>query len=562
MGATARTAGAAGGAVHRTPPVITFRSGASAPADFRGYAAARVPVGVAVSAFGPDGATWGMVAAYARSGGAVFVDSGAFGDFTAGRATDFDLVMRRYRQLAREAGGGRLHLVMPDVLGDQAASLALLRRHAAAIRALVAQGHDALVPLHKGPLPPSAAWREAVRLLGTDDLTAAVPALENAFGQADLAELLSAPAAPKRIHLLGIGGAKRTLAALVRTIHARGPAITVTSDANRLRAKIGTGRPVTVEARRRGAEIPLWDGTHPGLRRFDATELVGAVALDKAWLTADQVRTLAAALGVTHPEEQERWICAHREEGLSVLLDEADGDGRATEWAVLEMWRPQAERAARAAARSAAIAAVEVDDARQLDLFAAPERAPLAVPAAGAGAPVTMAAPRRLLVLGCSATKDHAAGNIPAVDRYRPGAYFQMLHSMPRATWPDVVILSAEHGFLDSGTPIADYDRRMDKQRAGEMLRDAAVLDGLRRITAGQHFADILVAAGTAYRPVIEAALDRAGLAGRARFASGGIGAQRGQIGRWLRGHADPDGPAPSNREVHHAAGSFMAAAA
>ena len=264
---------------------------------------------------------------------------------------------------------------------------------------------------------------------------------------------------------------------------------------------------------------------------------------------------------MTHPEEQERWIRAHREEGLGVLLDEADADGRATEWAVLEMWRPQAERAARTAARSAAIAAVEDDDARQLDLFNAPERAPPAVPAA-AGIPDAATAPRRLLILACSATKDHTAGNIPAVDRYRPGAYFQMLHAVPRATWPDVVILSAEHGFLDGGTPIADYDRRMDKQRAGEMLRDAAVLDGLRRIIAGQRFADILVAAGAAYRPVIEAALDRAGLAGRARFASGGIGAQRGRIGRWLRCHGGPDGPASSNREARHAARSSTAAAA
>ena len=39
-----------------TPAIVSFRSGASAPADFRGYVVAGHPVGVSLHEFGPDGA--------------------------------------------------------------------------------------------------------------------------------------------------------------------------------------------------------------------------------------------------------------------------------------------------------------------------------------------------------------------------------------------------------------------------------------------------------------------------------------------------------------------------
>ena len=148
---------------HGAPPVTSFRSGASSPADFRGYMAARVPVGVSLAEIGPGSSTWRMISTYARSGGHVFVDSGAFTAFTKGRPVDFDRVMALYGRLADNAIGARLHLVMPDVVGDQAASFDLLARHRAAVIALISRRLDALVPIQRGPLSP----RDCPRVSGT-----------------------------------------------------------------------------------------------------------------------------------------------------------------------------------------------------------------------------------------------------------------------------------------------------------------------------------------------------------------------------------------------------------
>ena len=88
---------------------------------------------------------------------------------------------------------------------------------------------------------------------------------------------------------------------------------------------------------------------------------------------------------------------------------------------------------------------------------------------------------RRLLILACSGAKARTPGAIPAVDRYRPGAYYQMLHALPRDAWPVVVILSAKHGFLSADQPIENYDRRMDAQRAAELIARAVHGSGERR---------------------------------------------------------------------------------
>src|SRR3546814_17816515 len=67
----------------------------------------------------------------------------------------------------------------------------------------------------------------------------------------------------------------------------------------------------------------------------------------------------------------------------------------------------------------------------------------------------------RLLILACSATKRSRPGWIPAVDRY-DGPLWQTL----RAIGPDrqdtkVAVLSARYGFIDSRSPIENYDTRL-----------------------------------------------------------------------------------------------------
>ena len=147
---------------------------------------------------------------------------------------------------------------------------------------------------------------------------------------------------------------------------------------------------------------------------------------------------------------------------------------------------------------------------------------------------------KRLLIVGCSATKDPAAGLLPALDRYR-GAYYQMIRQVPADELPEIVILSAELGFIRSDAMIPDYDRRLTKVRAAELLPGAPVqfADALR--LGCYHYDEILVAAGWIYRQVIDVALDamenkRGFPFYRRAHTTGGIGTQRGQLKLWLRG--------------------------
>ncbi|AJF08279.1 hypothetical protein [Geoalkalibacter subterraneus] len=77
--------------------ITAFGSGASAPADFKGFARAGHPVGVVVQEIGA-GVFAAMVEAN-RNGVQIFVDSGAYTAFTKGRRVDFDAVLDKYARL-------------------------------------------------------------------------------------------------------------------------------------------------------------------------------------------------------------------------------------------------------------------------------------------------------------------------------------------------------------------------------------------------------------------------------------------------------------------------------
>ena len=141
-------------------------------------------------------------------------------------------------------------------------------------------------------------------------------------------------------------------------------------------------------------------------------------------------------------------------------------------------------------------------------------------------------ATRRLLILGCSMTKNHQSGKIPAIERYT-GVYYQTLHAQPGPR-PEIVILSAEFGFIGPSTQIPDYDRRMDQVRAAELLPGASLRLGA--ILRQEEYDEVLIAAGKEYRDVIMPALK--GCMGakfhKVGYAKGGIGTQRKQLKEWL----------------------------
>lgn len=240
---TAQPDGADGGAdADGLAGVTVYRSGMSSRSDFTGYANASVPIGVQIGDLSEPMA--GLLAEYNAKGGLLFIDSGAFGAFRKGRAINFQRVLAAYRaliaQLPRKSG---VALVMPDVIGDQAATLALLRQYADEIVAFIAEGCDVIVPIQKGGLSLAEAYAAIIGILGTDQFRVALPSNKVAVTTEEAIEF-AAQVMPRGIHLLGIAKQKR-FAALVAGLRRAAPAARLSSDANFLRAMVGRNRPLS-----------------------------------------------------------------------------------------------------------------------------------------------------------------------------------------------------------------------------------------------------------------------------------------------------------------------------
>ncbi|WP_241754831.1 DUF6884 domain-containing protein [Cupriavidus basilensis] len=145
---------------------------------------------------------------------------------------------------------------------------------------------------------------------------------------------------------------------------------------------------------------------------------------------------------------------------------------------------------------------------------------------------------RPLVLMACSATKLNRPA--PAMDLYR-GVMYETFRAHVRAdAQPQVIILSARHGFIQPDAEIAPYDLRMTADRAQIML------SGLPTAMAGAvwpyQVGPVFLAGGMHYRRVMRAAVERwahrigAGSAPTIMETSGGIGMQRSQLGQYLDG--------------------------
>ncbi|SEM74863.1 hypothetical protein SAMN04489760_1422 [Syntrophus gentianae] len=80
---------------------------------------------------------------------------------------------------------------------------------------------------------------------------------------------------------------------------------------------------------------------------------------------------------------------------------------------------------------------------------------------------------KQLLVLGCSETKRKCNGLLPAIDRYDGSSYRVLRNYLRAREWPSnlsVAILSAKYGLVGGFTEIENYNERMTKARAAELV--------------------------------------------------------------------------------------------
>lgn len=147
----------------------------------------------------------------------------------------------------------------------------------------------------------------------------------------------------------------------------------------------------------------------------------------------------------------------------------------------------------------------------------------------------------RLLILSCSAAKQHAHEPMPAIERYDGPAFRVVRKALSDGViGPDtaVRIVSARHGLINGAEWIHDYDQRMTPRRAVESASSVSIdLYGWFQKHPGCD--EVFVNVGRAYAPALT------GLGDYCRRhnipyveAAGGIGQRLTQMRAWLAGRA------------------------
>jgi DNA repair protein RadC len=240
-----------------------------------------------------------------------FIDSGAFSAFRKqikGQPVDpidFDRVLAKYDEILTKIGDlnpeerqdyPRPRLVMPDVVGDQDASVGLVNRYKNWIATEV-RGNlsDPIVPIQKGPRSLSEVYDEISNILGTRDFIVGVPSQEEAISKADLTEFLKT-SQPTKIHFLGAASDKK-LNPLLALVAQHSPNTEVSADASKVRSSILSG-----VAQGKTREQAIQDA----LRAEDDPYEVFNRYMEQASAPAAPKETKAAPAKTTAPEETVR----------------------------------------------------------------------------------------------------------------------------------------------------------------------------------------------------------------------------------------------------------------
>jgi hypothetical protein len=177
---------------------------------------------------------------------------------------------------------------MPDVVGDQRASIALVERYRSWILEEIEQGQSIpIIPIQVGDLTLAQAFARIVEILGLDTFVIGLPSNERAITPDQLRDFIQ-EVRPKRIHFLGAASSK-TLDPKLRILAEIGHVPDfLTADANicrssvygkgidksRFRAIVETLYRRSAEAQLAAGEHPAWRKAKPGDRLPDGTRLV------------------------------------------------------------------------------------------------------------------------------------------------------------------------------------------------------------------------------------------------------------------------------------------------
>lgn len=178
-----------------------------------------------------------------------------------------------------------------------------------------------MLPLQKGWEPAAYARHEKALRKEIGAFTVAFACNEKAWSPQEIAEVVCR-IRPKRVHLLGAG--KKMVLRYCQSIAEVSARTVVSADANRLRAFIGTGRPLTEQVKM-STENANKDMSAFLDRSYDDTEILHDLYNTPGFLDPGEAMALAKCLGIANREELSRWAessqeCADEDEPYSCKL--------------------------------------------------------------------------------------------------------------------------------------------------------------------------------------------------------------------------------------------------
>jgi hypothetical protein len=197
-----------------------------------------------------------------------FIDSGAFSNFRKSlkaqeggktvEALNFDKIFEKYDAIldaiqrinvSERTDYPRPMIVMPDIIGDQNASLDLIDKYKNRVSLEVSSNTSIpIIPIPLGELSLSEAYNRIIEILKTntigseinpENFVVGIPSNAKAVSKEDLAKFLR-ESKPPRIHFLG-AAADRNISPLIDIVSQNSPETQVTADASKVRSAILSG---------------------------------------------------------------------------------------------------------------------------------------------------------------------------------------------------------------------------------------------------------------------------------------------------------------------------------
>ncbi len=264
--------------------VQRFASGVLAPAIWEGYARANVPMCIAASEVSEVALE--RAREYARAGGRLMIDSGAYVFRDNPEAMPWPWVVHIYEEICKVATS-KVTLILPDVVGCQDGTLEVLRIWGNKVLEVTGGDREVLLPVQRGHRSPGAFVREALLLLAGPIDGLAIPSAAAAFPVEHIKQLADIPAmVPRRVHFLGISRNSKGLQSRQLRLLDIWPGAEVSCDACEHRAKVGKNKSITLA--RQQALTNLWDDELDGWDETEDTDDAVREALSADFPEADE----------------------------------------------------------------------------------------------------------------------------------------------------------------------------------------------------------------------------------------------------------------------------------